>query len=171
MYKLYNNCNCAFILPPQFGLPACTWPFCLSALTFLLLTTETNKIFKLPLAKVNYPEKNLSFYWRMKRQEEEEKHKVIDAENLFNEKAQLRSELELMEEGKVQNEAPEYKNEVSCITDESKEKRQNSDWKLATRIEMTAAHDVDGMRGGGREGGSLWGVSCVCGVCVCTKLM
>ncbi|CAG07854.1 unnamed protein product, partial [Tetraodon nigroviridis] len=52
-----------------FGLPACTWPFCLSALTFLLLTTETNKIYKLPLAKVNYPEKNLAFYWKMKRQE------------------------------------------------------------------------------------------------------
>lgn len=58
----------------------------------------------------------------MKRQEEEEeKHEVTDAENFFNEKEQLRSELKLMEEGKVQDEAPECKNEV-CITDESKEK-------------------------------------------------
>uniref|UniRef100_A0A671L0P3 Solute carrier family 14 member 2 n=1 Tax=Sinocyclocheilus anshuiensis TaxID=1608454 RepID=A0A671L0P3_9TELE len=35
-----------------FGLPACTWPFCLSALTFLLITTEIKSIYKLSLAKV-----------------------------------------------------------------------------------------------------------------------
>ncbi|TRY95888.1 hypothetical protein DNTS_021410 [Danionella cerebrum] len=53
----------------NFGLPACTWPFCLSALTFLLITTETKHIHKLPLAKVTYPEKNLIHYWKMKKEE------------------------------------------------------------------------------------------------------
>nr|BAC53976.1 gill urea transporter [Anguilla japonica] len=56
-----------------FGLPACTWPFCLSALTFLLITTETKTIFKLPLAKVTYPEKNLCYFWNLKKAEEKEK--------------------------------------------------------------------------------------------------
>uniref|UniRef100_A0A8C1MMN4 Solute carrier family 14 member 2 n=1 Tax=Cyprinus carpio TaxID=7962 RepID=A0A8C1MMN4_CYPCA len=52
-----------------FGLPACTWPFCLSALTFLLITTEIKNIYKLPLAKVTYPEKNLIYFWKMKKEE------------------------------------------------------------------------------------------------------
>lgn len=130
---------------PQFGLPACTWPFCLSALTFLLLTTETNKIFKLPLAKVNYPEKNLGFYWKMKRQEkaekewlEKEKQRIVDEENLLNEKEQLRLELELMEEGKVQNKAPECKSEVSCVTEESEVEKQDSE-KASNNGEMSVA--------------------------------
>ncbi|XP_031659235.1 urea transporter 2 [Oncorhynchus kisutch] len=41
-----------------FGLPACTWPFCLSALTFLLITTESRAIHRLPLSAVTYPEEN-----------------------------------------------------------------------------------------------------------------
>ncbi|XP_055729798.1 urea transporter 2-like isoform X2 [Salvelinus fontinalis] len=41
-----------------FGLPACTWPFCLSALTFLLITTESRAIHRLPLSTVTYPEEN-----------------------------------------------------------------------------------------------------------------
>ncbi|CDQ80310.1 unnamed protein product [Oncorhynchus mykiss] len=41
-----------------FGLPACTWPFCLSALTFLLITTESRAIHRLPLLAVTYPEEN-----------------------------------------------------------------------------------------------------------------
>lgn len=125
----------------QFGLPACTWPFCLSALTFLLLTTETNKIYKLPLAKVNYPEKNLAFYWKMKRQEkaekvrlEKEKERVIEEENIFNEKEQLRLQLQLMEEGKLQNQAPEMKNQV---TEGSEEQRQDTD------PETVSSHDGD----------------------------
>lgn len=131
---------------PQFGLPACTWPFCLSALTFLLLTTETNKIFKLPLSKVNYPEKNLGFYWKMKRQEkaekerlEKERHRIIDKENILNEKEQLRLELELMEEGKVQNKAPECKNKVSCVTEESEAEKQDSEKANNNDGEMTVA--------------------------------
>ncbi|XP_054628266.1 urea transporter 2 isoform X2 [Dunckerocampus dactyliophorus] len=92
-----------------FGLPACTWPFCLSALTFLLITTETNRIFKLPLAKVTYPEKNLCFFWKMKKQEKKEKmeeerktkeeqKRVIEDEVILNEKEQLRLELNTMQE-------------------------------------------------------------------------
>lgn len=103
----------------QVGLPACTWPFCLSALTFLLLTTETSKIFKLPLAKVNYPEKNLGFYWKMRRQQKaeqvqpaKESAEVIEEENIFNEKEQLRLQLEIMEEGKVQNQELEMENQL-----------------------------------------------------------
>ncbi|XP_026862072.2 urea transporter 2 [Electrophorus electricus] len=59
-----------------FGLPACTWPFCLSALTFLLITTETKAIHKLPLTKVAYPEKNLIYFWKMKKEERAEKTKM-----------------------------------------------------------------------------------------------
>lgn len=77
-----------------FGLPSCTWPFCLSALTFLLLTTETKKIYKLPLAKVNYPEKNLAYFWKMKKQEKmagkEEQRKALEEAVILNEKEQLR---------------------------------------------------------------------------------
>lgn len=102
----------------QFGLPACTWPFCLSALTFLHLTTETKKIFKLPLAKVTYPEKNLGFFWNMKKQEKKEKaerekeekerqRKAIECEIILNEKEQLRINLEKMEKGTVDCQAAE----------------------------------------------------------------
>ncbi|MED6284374.1 hypothetical protein CHARACLAT_018681 [Characodon lateralis] len=99
----------------RFGLPACTWPFCLSALTFLLLTTGTKAIFKLPLAKVTYPEKNLAFYWRMikqekaekaekERKEREEPLKAVNEQVILNEKEQLKLELQQMEEGKQEGE-------------------------------------------------------------------
>ncbi|XP_030423505.1 urea transporter 2 [Gopherus evgoodei] len=52
------------------GLPACTWPFCFSALLFLLLTTNNSAIYKLPLCKVTYPEANRVYYLRMKRREQ-----------------------------------------------------------------------------------------------------
>ncbi|XP_036889548.1 urea transporter 2 isoform X2 [Sturnira hondurensis] len=45
-----------------FGLPPCTWPFCLSTLTFLLLRTNNPTIYKLPLSKVTYPEANRMYY-------------------------------------------------------------------------------------------------------------
>ncbi|XP_055273256.1 urea transporter 2 [Moschus berezovskii] len=45
-----------------FGLPPCTWPFCFSALTFLLLTTNNPAIYKLPLSRVTYPEANRIYY-------------------------------------------------------------------------------------------------------------
>uniref|UniRef100_A0A8C7SGL9 Solute carrier family 14 member 2 n=1 Tax=Oncorhynchus mykiss TaxID=8022 RepID=A0A8C7SGL9_ONCMY len=84
-----------------FGLPACTWPFCLSALTFLLFTTETNTIFKLPLANVAYPERNLRFFWKLRKKEklereekerDEEKWRVKEQELLGNDKEVLRME-------------------------------------------------------------------------------
>ncbi|KAK1174271.1 urea transporter 2-like isoform X1 [Acipenser oxyrinchus oxyrinchus] len=52
-----------------FWLPACTWPFCLSALTFLLITTETKAIYRLPLSEVTYPERNLK-YFKIRKAEE-----------------------------------------------------------------------------------------------------
>uniref|UniRef100_A0A8C3SGE6 Urea transporter n=1 Tax=Chelydra serpentina TaxID=8475 RepID=A0A8C3SGE6_CHESE len=52
------------------GLPACTWPFCFSALLFLLLTTNNSAIYKLPLCKVTYSEANRVYYLRMKRREQ-----------------------------------------------------------------------------------------------------
>uniref|UniRef100_UPI0037E788AD urea transporter 2 isoform X1 n=2 Tax=Semicossyphus pulcher TaxID=241346 RepID=UPI0037E788AD len=103
-----------------FGLPACTWPFCLSALTFLLLTTGTKQIFKLPLAKVTYPEKNLRFFWKMKKQEKmekaekeksekEEQQRAIEEGVILNEKEQLKLDLERIEEGREASEASEGK--------------------------------------------------------------
>ncbi|KAK0145227.1 Urea transporter 2 [Merluccius polli] len=71
-----------------FGLPACTWPFCLSALTFLLLTTGITRIFKLPLAKVNYPEKNLCYYWKLRKEEKAEKEAQKKADEIENRKAE-----------------------------------------------------------------------------------
>ncbi|XP_026254395.2 urea transporter 2 [Urocitellus parryii] len=50
-----------------FGLPPCTWPFCLSALTFLLLTTNNPAIYRLPLSKVTYPEANRTYYLSQER--------------------------------------------------------------------------------------------------------
>ncbi|XP_015682385.1 urea transporter 2-like, partial [Protobothrops mucrosquamatus] len=50
-----------------FGLPVGTWPFCLSSLTFLLLTTNNEAIFKLPLSKVTYPEVNRAYYIARKK--------------------------------------------------------------------------------------------------------
>ncbi|XP_070845509.1 urea transporter 2-like [Chaetodon trifascialis] len=40
------------------ALPACTWPFCLSALIFLLISSEIPAICRLPLSVVSYPEEN-----------------------------------------------------------------------------------------------------------------
>ncbi|XP_043934135.1 urea transporter 2-like [Protopterus annectens] len=54
-----------------FGLPSCTWPFCLSALLFLLLTTNNKAIYKLPLSKVTYPEANRKYYMEMKKIKED----------------------------------------------------------------------------------------------------
>ncbi|XP_035021422.1 urea transporter 2 isoform X1 [Hippoglossus stenolepis] len=122
----------------RFGLPACTWPFCLSALTFLHLTTGTNRIFKLPLAKVAYPEKNLIWFWKMKkeekikkseaeRDEQEKQQKAMEEELILNEKEQLRLDLERAEEGSIQHNASEGKNEVTPVEEQRthEEVRQN----------------------------------------------
>ncbi|XP_057899540.1 urea transporter 2-like [Melospiza georgiana] len=52
-----------------FGVPSGTWPFCLSALTFLLMTTNHSGICRLPLSKVTYPEANRAYYLVMKKHE------------------------------------------------------------------------------------------------------
>ncbi|XP_006889278.1 PREDICTED: urea transporter 1 [Elephantulus edwardii] len=49
------------------GLPACTWPFCLATLLFLLVTTENPNIYRMPLSKVTYPEENRIFYMQAKK--------------------------------------------------------------------------------------------------------
>ncbi|KAM8866210.1 urea transporter 2 isoform 1-T1 [Synchiropus picturatus] len=102
-----------------FGLPACTWPFCLSALTFLLITTGTNSIFKLPLAKVTYPEKNLRFFWKLRKQEEADRleKEKIDAEKQEDEtKEELKIEIERLEE-----------NLPTVKVDESTEEMENNE--------------------------------------------
>ncbi|XP_055994035.1 urea transporter 1 [Sorex fumeus] len=50
-----------------FGLPACTWPFCLAALLFLLITTGNRNIYRMPLSKVTYTEENRIFYKHAKK--------------------------------------------------------------------------------------------------------
>ncbi|XP_055489317.1 urea transporter 2-like isoform X1 [Leucoraja erinacea] len=53
-----------------FGLPACTWPFCLSTIMFLLMTSNHKAIYKLALHEVTYPEKNRKIYLEMKKIEQ-----------------------------------------------------------------------------------------------------
>ncbi|XP_053267720.1 urea transporter 1-like [Pleuronectes platessa] len=48
------------------ALPACTWPFCLSTLIFLLFSSEIPAICRLPLSVVSYPEENLRNRRRLK---------------------------------------------------------------------------------------------------------
>ncbi|XP_041854350.1 urea transporter 2 [Melanotaenia boesemani] len=114
----------------RFGLPACTWPFCLSALTFLLLTTGTERIFKLPLAKVTFPEKNLMFYRKLKKQEKaekaekekkerEEQQRTIEEEVILNEKELLR----ILEEGKVVSGTLIRKNDQTPVEDRAPEEQ------------------------------------------------
>nr|CAA73322.1 ADH-regulated urea transporter [Pelophylax lessonae] len=50
------------------GLPSCTWPFCLTTLIFVLLTTNNPAIYKLPLSKVTYPEDNRIYYLNLKKE-------------------------------------------------------------------------------------------------------
>lgn len=48
-------------IPFQLALPACTWPFCLSTLIFLLISSEIPAICRLPLSVVSSPEENKCF--------------------------------------------------------------------------------------------------------------
>ncbi|KAF2986344.1 hypothetical protein EK904_005053 [Melospiza melodia maxima] len=57
-----------------FGVPSGTWPFCLSALTFLLMTTNHSGICRLPLSKVTYPEANRAYYLTPKSDERNKEH-------------------------------------------------------------------------------------------------
>ncbi|KAM8872461.1 urea transporter 2-like isoform 2-T4 [Synchiropus picturatus] len=56
-----------------FGLPACTWPFCLSTLIFLLISSETAAVCRLPLSVVSFPEKNQRYRRQQLQASEEEK--------------------------------------------------------------------------------------------------
>ncbi|XP_031514661.1 urea transporter 1 isoform X2 [Papio anubis] len=51
----------------RIGLPACTWPFCLATLLFLMMTTKNSSIYKMPLGKVTYPEENRIFYLQARK--------------------------------------------------------------------------------------------------------
>ncbi|XP_060701688.1 urea transporter 2-like [Hemiscyllium ocellatum] len=55
-----------------FGLPAGTWPFCLSALVFLLITSNNKAIYKLPLNKVASPEANRKVYKQLLKHDQYE---------------------------------------------------------------------------------------------------
>lgn len=59
--------ECGLSLLPQVGLPACTWPFCLATLLFLLVTTQNPNIYRMPLSKVTYPEENRIFYLQARK--------------------------------------------------------------------------------------------------------
>lgn len=53
---------------------------------FLLITTNTKTIYKLPLTQVTYPEKNLVFYWKMKKEEKaKKKQKEVQNKMLLQE--------------------------------------------------------------------------------------
>ncbi|XP_078018051.1 urea transporter 1-like [Epinephelus lanceolatus] len=51
------------------ALPACTWPFCLSTLIFLLISSEIPAICRLPLSVVSYPEENRRYQRQLKASE------------------------------------------------------------------------------------------------------
>uniref|UniRef100_UPI00398E828C urea transporter 2-like isoform X2 n=1 Tax=Pristiophorus japonicus TaxID=55135 RepID=UPI00398E828C len=54
------------------GLPVCTWPFCLTIIVFLLMTSNNKAIYKLPLSEVTYPEANRKNYKEMQKHEQYE---------------------------------------------------------------------------------------------------
>uniref|UniRef100_A0A3Q3ME09 Urea transporter n=1 Tax=Mastacembelus armatus TaxID=205130 RepID=A0A3Q3ME09_9TELE len=64
------------------ALPACTWPFCLSTLIFLLISSEIPAICRLPLSVVSYPEENRRYQRQLKK-------------ILFSPKCQLINNIEL----------------------------------------------------------------------------
>ncbi|XP_067888808.1 urea transporter 2-like [Heterodontus francisci] len=69
---------CAFLgealvnLMSVVGLPACTWAFCLSAIVFLLMTTNNKAIYKMPLSKLTSPEKNRKIFKEIQNHEQYE---------------------------------------------------------------------------------------------------
>eukprot|EP00063_Salmo_salar_P021480 XP_013996315.1 PREDICTED: urea transporter 2-like isoform X2 [Salmo salar] len=69
-----------------FGLPACTWPFCLSALTFLLITTEIRAIHRLPLSAVMYPDENRRYNKERSPENHQDDQQIISKEEKLLEK-------------------------------------------------------------------------------------
>nr|XP_046231254.1 urea transporter 1-like isoform X2 [Scatophagus argus] len=70
------------------ALPACTWPFCLSTLIFLLISSEIPAICRLPLSVVSYPEENLRYKRKLKASEEAQHHQQSSSQ----EEAQLKED-------------------------------------------------------------------------------
>ncbi|XP_028273865.1 urea transporter 1-like [Parambassis ranga] len=61
----YMTCATAKLMS-MLALPACTWPFCLSTLIFLLISSEIPAICRLPLSVVSYPEENRRYRRQLK---------------------------------------------------------------------------------------------------------
>ncbi|XP_066510053.1 urea transporter 2-like [Hoplias malabaricus] len=119
-----------------FGLPACTWPFCLSALTFLLITTEIKAIYKLPLAKVTYPEKNLIYFWKLKKEERAEKlQKAQEKVQQQEKEAQMAKECDF----KIMIESQQQ--EQSKLPETSAEKHTNNTENLPENTTITVSTD------------------------------
>ncbi|KAM8886112.1 urea transporter 2 [Spinachia spinachia] len=137
-----------------FGLPTCTWPFCLSALTFLLLTTGISAIFKLPLAKVTYPEKNLRYFWKLKKQEKiqmADKERIESEEEqkleiMMNEKDQLRLKLERLEEKRGEGNASEDGDDEIYVKSHAAgvERQGTEDIRHNDLTEVTVAGEING---------------------------
>ncbi|XP_020137863.1 urea transporter 1 isoform X2 [Microcebus murinus] len=66
LFTAYLGVSMANVMA-KVGLPACTWPFCLATLLFLLLTTKNPNIYRMPLSKLTYPEENRIFYLQTKK--------------------------------------------------------------------------------------------------------
>ncbi|NXU47674.1 UT2 protein, partial [Turnix velox] len=89
LFCAYSGAALANVLS-VFGLPLCTWPFCFSALLFLLISSDNAAIHKIRLSKVTYPEANRIYYLRMRRRasesrKEEQKRKEQKPSNSCNE--------------------------------------------------------------------------------------
>ncbi|NWR63864.1 UT2 protein, partial [Bucorvus abyssinicus] len=63
----FHYCHVSFRSETRCIYTGGTWSFCLSALTFLLITTNNSAIYKLPLSKVTYPEANRAYYLKVKK--------------------------------------------------------------------------------------------------------
>ncbi|XP_026211002.1 urea transporter 1 isoform X1 [Anabas testudineus] len=62
------------------ALPACTWPFCLSTLIFLLISSETPAICRLPLSVVSYPEENRRYQRQLKASEKAQQSQLSSSQ-------------------------------------------------------------------------------------------
>ncbi|KAM4707196.1 urea transporter 2-like [Discoglossus pictus] len=54
-----------------FGLPSCTFAFCLSSAIIVLIKTNNPEIYKMPLYKVTYPEANRIYFLKQKKERRE----------------------------------------------------------------------------------------------------
>lgn len=66
LFTAYFSISLAHVMA-AFGLPSATWPFCLAALLFLLVTTGNHSIYRMPLDKVTYTEENRIFYHQARK--------------------------------------------------------------------------------------------------------